>query len=124
MKSAFLQMALLMRAASSAAPSARHEMLNLNSLYRQELGQAQLRQHRGGLVRSLQRGLQRQDLARHLIGRHALGPIYDVLQHRLGLLLSRAGILHRVLRDGKIRLDVLDGLLPRLRGEILRDALA
>jgi len=35
--------------------------------------------------------------------------------------LSSPGILHRRLRRCEFRLDILDGLLPRLRREILRD---
>jgi hypothetical protein len=41
--------------------------------HRQELGQAELREHRGGLVGSLQVGLELQDLRRHLVLVDALG---------------------------------------------------
>ena len=74
---------------------------------RQELDQAELRQHRGGLIGGLQAVLQRQDLARDLVLRDALGVGDQVLQRGLGLGLPRLRILHRVLRGGKIGLDVL-----------------
>jgi hypothetical protein len=110
---------MLSRAASLASPAKEQSA----SRQRQELGQAQLRQHRRGLVRRLQRGLQCQNLARHLIGRYGLGLVDDVLQHGLGLGLPGGGVFHGGLRGGKVRLNILDGLLSRLRRQVLRDAL-
>jgi hypothetical protein len=52
---------------------------------RKILGQGELREHRGGLVRSLQTCLHRQQLARDLIAGNAFRLIDDALQHALSL---------------------------------------
>ena len=90
----------------------------------EELHQRQLREVGGDLVGGLQRVLQREDLARHLVGRGRLGLVDDRLQLRLGLGLARGGILHRVLSHREIGLDVLDALLAGLLGQRLRHSQA
>ena len=82
-----------------------------------------MREHRSGLVGRLQVGLQRQNLAGDRLRRNRFGVGDHILQHGLRLGLPRRGVRHHGLRGGKLRLDLLDGLLAGLRRQVCRYAL-
>src|SRR6267143_3248067 len=69
---------------------------------RQELGQRGLIEHRRGLIRGLQAGLQRQDLGRNLVLVDALDLVEHGLRHSLELGLAVGRGLDGVLRAGEL----------------------
>src|SRR5262245_38327216 len=77
------------------------------------LHQAGLEQHRGGLQRSLQARLQRQDLRPHLLDRRALDVLEQAEDQAPGLNVAFVRCPNGHLGAGEVARDVTDLLPPR-----------